>query len=94
MPAPPKSIVPLWWRRALDDGRNCENTRRERWFTDYFNTAESELTSAGLIPPGLEGPFWLLYRKGFRLGYDNALLERKRARHFLPRKRRRDKLGK
>jgi len=89
-PPPVKSYVTHWWRRALDDGKHCENKRRERWFSDYFAAAEESLSSAGLIPPGLEGPFWLLYRKGFRLGYDNAALERKRS---LPYRRRRRKLG-
>lgn len=90
----PPSLVPHWWRRALDDGKHCENKRRERWFTDYFAAAESDLSAAGLIPPGSEGPFWLLYRRGFRLGYDNARLLRERENAFLPRYRKRAKLGK
>lgn len=89
-PPPMKSYALHWWRRALDDGRLCENKRRERYFTQYAESAEIELTQAGLIPDGLDGPFRCLYRRGFRLGYDNAVLLRKR----LPNFRKHAKLGK
>jgi len=91
---PPKYYVPHWWRRALDDGRHCENKRRERWFNDYLEVAESDLEAAGLMPESLSGPFRLLYRRGFRLGYDNAALLRERDKAWLPRKKKRAKLGK
>lgn len=91
---PPKSLVPHWWRRALDDGGHCENKRRERWFTDYFKAAEIDLAEAGFLPERLRGPFWVLYRRGFRLGYDNAALLREREKAFLPRRRKRAKLAK
>lgn len=91
-PPPKQNYVPHWWRRALEDGKHCENKRRERFFTDYFNAAESDFASAGLLPEELAGPFWLLYRRGFRLGYDNAVEERKRASRFLPRRKKQRKL--
>lgn len=87
--APPKSLVPHWWRRALDDGKHCESKRRERWFSDYLENAEESLTAAGLIPEGLDGPFRCLYRRGFRLGYDNAALLRAREGTWLSRKKKR-----
>jgi hypothetical protein len=90
----PPSLVPHWWRRALDDGQHCERKRRERWFSDYAEQAETDLESAGLIPDGLHGPFMLLYRRGFRLGYDNAALLRERDKTFLSRRRKRAKLAK
>ena len=90
---PPKSYVPHWWRRALEDGRHCENKRRERYFVDYADDAERELTDAGLIPEGLDGPFRCLYRRGFRLGYDNAALLRKQDKQWLRRPKKRAKLG-
>lgn len=86
---PPKSLVPLWWRRALDDGKHCENKRRERWYSDYAEEAERDLEAAGLIPESLLGAFWILYRRGFRLGYDNALQARKRDKAFLSRRKKR-----
>lgn len=94
MSSPPKTYVPLWWRRALDDGAHCESKRRERWFHEYLEEAESALESAGLIPERLRGAFLFWYRRGFRLGYDNARLLRSREKAFLPRKRKRAKLGK
>lgn len=75
---PPPTYVKHWWARALDDGKHCENKRRERYFSDYLAAAESDFESAGLLPQELGGPFRLLYRRGFRLGYDNAVLFRKR----------------
>ena len=72
MAKPPPSYVPYWWRRALDDGQHCENKRRERYFSDYLADAERDFEGAGLLPEELGGPFRLLYRRGFRLGYDNA----------------------
>ncbi len=94
MSKPPPTFVPHWWRRALDDGRHCENKRRERWFGDYALAAETDLSNAGLLPDELIGPFTLLYRRGFRLGYDNASLQRQRDKAFLPRRRKRAKLSK
>ncbi len=88
------SLVPHWWRRALDDGRHCENKRRERWFSDYAEQAETDLSGAGLLPVELIGPFTVLYRKGFRLGYDNARLQRERDKTSLPRFKKRRKLAK
>jgi len=88
---PPKSYVPHWWRRALDDGAHCEAKRRERWFRDYFEEAEKSLSDTGLLPVELIGPFTVLYRRGFRLGYDNAALLRLRP---LPRFKKRAKLAK
>lgn len=87
----PPPLVPHWWRRALDDGKHCENKRRERWFSDYAIAAEEDLSNAGLLPVELIGPFTLLYRRGFRLGYDNARLLRERD---LPRFKKRAKLRK
>lgn len=89
----PPSLVPHWWRRALEDGKHCENKRRERWFSDYLEAAESDLEAAGLIPESLSGPFQFLYRRGFRLGYDNATLLRARDGTWLPRKKKRAKLA-
>lgn len=91
---PPPSLVPHWWRRALDDGRHCENKRRERWFRDYLEEAEQSLSAAGLLPIELVGPFTCLYRRGFRLGYDNAALLRKQDRLYLRRPKKRAKLTK
>ena len=85
--APPKSLVPHWWRRALQDGTHCENKRREKWFREYLEEAESDLEAAGLIPESFSGIFRLLYRRGFKLAYDNALLLRQREKTFLPRRR-------
>lgn len=93
MKSPPKSFAPHWWRRALEDGRHCENKRRERFFSEYYAAAESELKAAGLIPDELLGPFWLLYRRGFRSGYDYAVSERARDKAFLSRRRKYRKLG-
>lgn len=90
----PPPLVPHWWRRALDDGKHCENKRRERWFIDYASAAESDLVNSGLLPVELIGPFTLLYRRGFRLGYDNAALLRERDKAFLPRRRKHAKLAK
>lgn len=90
----PPSLVPHWWRRGLDDGKHCENKRRERWYTDYATAAESDLSNAGLLPVGLEGPFWLLYRRAFRLGYDNARLQREREKVWLRKPKKRAKLAK
>lgn len=89
---PAAPLVPHWWRRALDDGSHCEAKRRERWFSDYLEAAESDLSGAGLLPVELIGPFTVLYRRGFRLGYDNARLKRERDKAFLPRFKRRAKL--
>jgi hypothetical protein len=86
--------VPHWWRRALEDGSHCEAKRRERWFIDYSAAAESDLSSAGLLPVELIGPFTVLYRRGFRLGYDNAKLKRERDQKYWPKRRKRAKLGK
>ncbi len=83
---PPPSLVPAWWRRALSDGTHCENKRRERWFHEYLEAAEESLS----VPGDLIGPFQLLYRRGFRLGYDNARLLRARG---LPRFKKRAKLA-
>jgi hypothetical protein len=88
----PPSLVPHWWRRALEDGEHCENKRRERWYSDYAEAAERDLEAAGLIPEEKRGAFWLLYRRGFRLGYDNAALKRERDKAFLPRPKKRAKL--
>lgn len=90
----PPSLVPHWWRRALDDGRHCENKRRERWFSDYAEAAESNFLESGLLPVELVGPFTVLYRRGFRLGYDNARLQREREKTILPRFKKRRKLAK
>jgi len=90
----PPSLVPHWWRRGLEDGSHCEAKRRERWFSEYALAAESDFSSAGLLPIGLEGPFSVLYRRAFRLGYDNAKLKRERDKKFWPRSRKRAKLGK
>ena len=86
---PPKSFVTHWWRRALDDGRHCEAKRRENYFHEYLDAAEDSLESAGLIPESLNGVFRFWYRRGFRLGYDNALLSRERGSHYLPRRKKR-----
>lgn len=91
---PPKSYVPLWWKRALEDGKHCENKRRERYFHEYLEEAESALESAGLIPERLRGVFLFWYRRGFRLGYDNAAHRRRQERAFLPRRKKRAKLAK
>lgn len=91
---PPPSLVPHWWRRALDDGRHCENKRRERWFSDYAIAAESDFSDSGLLPVELVGAFTLLYRRGFRLGYDNARLLRERDKVWLRKPKKRAKLGK
>ena len=94
MSPPVKTYVPHWWRRALDDGKHCENKRRERYFSEYAEAAWSDLESAGLLPDRLQGPFRLLYRRGFRLGYDNAALLREREKTSLPRWKKRAKLAK
>ena len=86
---PPMSYVPHWWRRALDDGRHCENKRRERFFEEYLEAASESLQSAGLIPERLAGPFRCIYRRGFRLGYDNAAQLRQREKAWLPRRKKR-----
>lgn len=91
---PPPSLVPHWWRRGLEDGRHCENRRRERWFQDYLESAESNFRESWLLPVELIGPFTVLYRRAFRLGYDNALLQREREKTFLPRFKKRRKLAK
>lgn len=91
---PPKNYVPTWWKLALDDGKHCENKRRERYFVDYLEDAIRALESAGMLPVELQGPFRMLYRRGFRLGYDNAALMRTRNGPFLSRARKRAKLGK
>ena len=91
---PPKCYVPYWWRRALDDGKHCENKRREHYFHEYIRDAHDALKSAGLVPQTLSGVFRFWYRRGFRLGYDNAVELRKAERRFLPRKKKRAKLGK
>jgi len=75
---PSKSYVPHWWSLALSDGKHCENKRRERYYHEYLESAIGSLESAGLLPEALQGPFRLLYRRGFRLGYDNAALLRAR----------------
>ncbi len=91
---PEKSYVPIWWRRALEDGAHCEAKRRERYFHEYLIDAEDSLNSAGLIPVELRGVFLFWYRRGFRVGYDNAALKRERDKAFLPRWRKKRKLGK
>lgn len=79
-----KSRASDWWRRALDDGKHCEQKRRERFFEDYLEAA-----TLALLPGELDGPFRLLYRMGFRLGYDNAREYRARADKFFPRPKKR-----
>ena len=70
-----------WWQRALVDGKHCEQKRRERYYEEYLAQAEQSL-----LPGPLSGPFSLLYRMGFRLGYDNS--KEARERGLLPFKRR------
>ncbi len=94
MALPPKTYVPLWWRRALDDGAHCESRRRERYFHEYLEDAESALESAGLIPERLRGVFLFWYRRGFRLGYDNAAQLRAREKVWLRKPKKRAKLAK
>lgn len=88
---PPPSLVPHWWRRALDDGKHCEERRREKWFSEYLEESEKSFQESGLLPVELIGPFTLLYKRGFRLGYDNARLQRELG---LPRFKKRAKLAK
>ena len=90
----PPTLVPHWWRRGLEDGKHCEAKRRERWFQDYAIAAESNLSEAGLLPLGSEGVFHFWFRRAFRIGYDNARLQREREKKYWPRKRKRAKLGK
>lgn len=90
---PPPSYVPTWWKLALEHGKHCENKRRERYFSEYLEDAIRALESMGMLPVELQGPFTVIYRKGFRLGYDNAALSRKRHKPFLSRSRKRAKLG-
>lgn len=95
--APPKSYSPHWWSLALRDGKHCENKRRERYYHEYLEAAIEALESAGLLPESLQGPFRVLYSRGFRLGYDNAALFRARSmpakRSGLLRRGKRAKLG-
>jgi hypothetical protein len=86
---PPKSYVTHWWRRALSDGAHCESKRRESYFHEYLEAAEESLQSAGLVPESLRGVFRFWYRRGFRIGYDNALLLRERGRGTLSRRKKR-----
>ena len=79
-----KSRAHDWWTRALADGKHCEQKRRERFFEEYLEQA-----TRALLPGELDGPFRLLYRVGFRLGYDNARRYRENANKFLPRPRKR-----
>ena len=92
--SPPKSYASHWWAHGLKDGKHAENKRRERYYHEYLEDAERLLTEIGLIPESLQGPFRELYRRGFRLGYDNAAQLRARGELFLPKPKRRAKLGK
>jgi len=76
--SPPKSYAIHWWSAGLKDGKHCESKRRERYYHEYLADAESLLRELGLLPFELEGPFRELYRRGFRLGYDNASQQRER----------------
>ncbi len=84
-----KSRAIDWWRRALLDGKECERKRHERYFEEYLEAA-----NLALLPGELDGPFRLLYRMGFRLGYDNSKTLRERENTFLPRPKKRATLGK
>lgn len=90
----PKSYATHWWAAGLRDGKHCEQKRREKYYHEYLEDAQALLTELGLIPIELSGPFELLYRQAFRLGYDNARLQRERDKLFLPRPRSRAKLAK
>jgi hypothetical protein len=90
----PKSYASHWWALGLKDGKHCENKRREKFFSEYLEDAERFFRESGLLPETLEGPFRELYRRGFRLGYDNAAQQRERDKLFLPRPKKRAKLGK
>lgn len=95
MSPPPKTCyVPLWWRRALEDGSHCEAKRRELYFHEYLAEARDAFESAGLLPSKLEGVFRFWYRRGFRLGYDNARLKRERDKVWLRKPKKRAKLAK
>ena len=90
----PKSYALHWWRLGLRDGTHCERKRREKYYHEYLEDAERVLTELGLLSESLSGPFRELYRRGFRLGYDNASLQRERDKLFLTKPRRRGKLAK
>lgn len=64
------------WRRALADGRAAAFQRRARFYEDYFQQAEESLK------PESPGPFWLIYRMGFKAGYESGCLERDTPRQF------------
>lgn len=68
------------WRRALADGREAAFQRRGRYFEDYFAAAFESLAPTG------PGPFWLVYRMGFKEGYAAGCLERDAPR-YLPKKK-------
>lgn len=89
LPMTTRSRAPDWWKRALLDGKDCERKRRERYYQEYLEDA-----TLALLPGELDGPFRLLYRMGFRLGYDNAKAARARENTFLPRPKRHAKLAK
>jgi hypothetical protein len=91
--SPPKSYAHHWWSAGLKDGKYCEQKRREKYYHEYLEDARALLTELGLIPIELTGPFEELYRRGFRLGYDNAVQQRERDKTFLPYRRKRAKLG-
>ena len=90
----PKSYASHWWKLALSDGANCERKRREKYFHEYLEDAERILGELGLIPEHLSVAFRELYRRGFRLGYDNAASLRARENLFLPRPKKRARLAK
>lgn len=58
----------VWWRKALADGQHCARKGRSRFFSEYLEEAIRTLQ-----PGDLEGPCRLIYRLGFRAGFDSEL---------------------
>ena len=83
-----KTNVPKWWRRGLTDGAHCYRTKRKHYFEHYIYEAEIDMQVGDLF-----GPFGVIYRAAFKLAYSNAKLEQERGDKFVPRKKKRGKLG-
>ena len=63
-----------WYSRALIDGRHCFRKGRAKFFHEYLEDAEESLN------PTSPGAFWLVYKIGFRVGYDDAKIKAEGAR--------------